>query len=313
VVFIVSDDHHPDVVGAYGNPLIQTPNIDRLASGGIKFTNAYANSPICSASRQSMMTGKYPHATGVSMLFTPFPQQGNVTIAQFLKEKGYTTAIAGKTHFSNFVFSEHKRFEKHTFWRESITAPLIIQGKLKYNAGRESDALAEFVDLVPTVADALGFEQHADFQGKSFLNLLQGNKKEHREEVFAEYLQDDMAMLANKEFRYVFMAGKYDLDIGYETGFGPSGIFQMLYNIKSDPKETTNLAYKPEYAQQLSDMQNRLLDKFSATHPDAAKVPDELTDIGKLVWFCQPRDIGANYQEKPLKFFISDENQMKTK
>ncbi len=499
VVFIVSDDHHPDVLGAYGNDLIQTPNLDRLALGGIKFTNAYANSPICSASRQSMMTGKYPHATGVSMLFTPFPEHGNVTIAQFLKEKGYTTAIVGKTHFSNFVFSElykegrlpnygwdyfidnkeyqdhlkinpareippeiptrksfnayegaawtknadmlpipyydedskgtflanwaadfikknkerpfclwvafnephapfnfpieyagkykpedmplptgsdeddrwvplqfkdlseqerrgiiasyytsveymdknvgivldalrdngleeqtlvvfngdqgyllneHKRFEKHTFWRESITAPLIIQGKSKYNAGRESDALVEFVDLVPTVVDALGFEQHADFQGKSFLNLLQGNTEDHRNEVFAEYLQDDMAMLATKDWKYVFMTGKYDLDIGYETGHGPSGIYHMLYDIQNDPLETTNLAYSSEHAQRLKDMQHRLLSKFITTHPDAHKLPDELSAIGRLVWFCQPRDIGANYKEEPLRFFISKENQL---
>ena len=114
IVFIVSDDHHPEVVGAAGNDIIRTPNIDRLASEGVFFTNAYSNSPICSASRQSMMTGKYPHSTGVNLLFSPFPDDGNITIAEFLREKGYKTALVGKTHFNNWVFSALYKDEQIT-------------------------------------------------------------------------------------------------------------------------------------------------------------------------------------------------------
>ncbi len=105
VIVIVSDDHTTKALGCYGNRIIHTPNLDRLASEGIRFTNAYANAPLCSASRQSLLTGKYPHATGVTLLTTPFRDEGKVTIAEILREKGLKTGIVGKTHFNNYMDS----------------------------------------------------------------------------------------------------------------------------------------------------------------------------------------------------------------
>ena len=100
ILFIIGDDHSAEVLGAYGNPLVRTPNLDRLAGQGIRFTRAYANSPLCSASRQSFLTGRYPHATGVTLLTTSFPEE-NLTVAEHLKAYGYHTAAIGKMHFNN--------------------------------------------------------------------------------------------------------------------------------------------------------------------------------------------------------------------
>lgn len=100
VLFIVGDDHAFTTLGCYGNPKIQTPNLDNLASEGVLFTRAYANAPMCSASRQSMLTGKYPHATGVTLLRTSFPDE-NITMAEHLKTFGFKTGIIGKDHFNN--------------------------------------------------------------------------------------------------------------------------------------------------------------------------------------------------------------------
>src|ERR1035438_7157867 len=65
IVLIVTDDHGVGDVGCYGNPEVKTPNLDRLAASGVRFTQWYSNAPICSASRASIMTGKYSERTGV--------------------------------------------------------------------------------------------------------------------------------------------------------------------------------------------------------------------------------------------------------
>ncbi len=75
-----------------------------MAKQGTRFTSAYANSPICSASRQSLLTGKYPHATGVNLLFTPFNDEQNYTIAEHLKNSDFKTGIIGKTHFNEWIY-----------------------------------------------------------------------------------------------------------------------------------------------------------------------------------------------------------------
>lgn len=100
VVVIIGDDHANHVLGALGNDLIRTPNLDRLSGDGILFSNAFANAPLCSASRQSLLTGKYPHATGVTLLTTSFPENQE-TVADHLKNFGFASAIIGKNHFNN--------------------------------------------------------------------------------------------------------------------------------------------------------------------------------------------------------------------
>lgn len=100
VVVIVGDDHANHVLGSLGNELIRTPHLDQLASEGVLFSNAFANSPLCSASRQSLLTGRYPHATGVTLLTTSFPEE-QVTLADHLKKFDFNTAIIGKNHFNN--------------------------------------------------------------------------------------------------------------------------------------------------------------------------------------------------------------------
>ena len=100
VVDIVGDDHANYTLGSYGNDMIQTPNLDKFADQGVRFVNAYANAPMCSASRQSVQTGQYPHASGVTLLFTSFSEE-KITIADHLNQFGFKSAIIGKNHFNN--------------------------------------------------------------------------------------------------------------------------------------------------------------------------------------------------------------------
>ena len=478
VVVIISDDHAATVAGCYGNPVIRTPNIDRIAATGTRFANAYANAPICSASRQSLLTGKYPHASGVNLLFTPFNDDMNHTVAEHLQAHGIATGMFGKTHWNDWVYwnyweewptygfdtvvtsgdwqawlkrhppdplgggiptrantparndilwqknadmlpvpyrdaesqgtflasraidfmrahgeerfflwlafhephapfsfpveyagkyhpdsvllpggspedarwipeifrdltekqkrgivasyytsveymdknvgmvldeldasglgeqtlvvylsdqgyllNEHRRFEKHTMWAESIKAPLVFSGK-GLSGGTVSEEVVELVDLVPTLCEALGVGTFEGLQGESLLPLLTGSGAHVREYAFAEYLEDNMAMVASRQWKYVFTTGKRDLGLGYATGKGPSGVVHMLYDLERDPRETTNLAYRDEYRTMVDSLQGVMLQRFMETHPMACYVPSGLNTTGKLIWFCEPTDVG---------------------
>lgn len=100
VLMIMSDDHAAYVTGAYGNPLARTPNIDRLAKTGVKFTNAFVNCPMCTPSRQSLLTGRLPHSIEVTQLRTPLPADAR-TLSKVMKDHGYRTGAIGKMHFNS--------------------------------------------------------------------------------------------------------------------------------------------------------------------------------------------------------------------
>ncbi len=102
LILIIADDMAWDDCGAYGHPSIQTPNIDRLAREGMKFTNAFLTTNSCSPSRASIITGKYPHQTDAEQLHWPLPAD-QVTFVEQLKEAGYWTGQAGKWHLGDAV------------------------------------------------------------------------------------------------------------------------------------------------------------------------------------------------------------------
>ena len=100
VLFICADDHAAYMTGCYGANLVRTPNIDRIATAGMRFDRAYCNSPVCTASRASFITGRYPRTVGVTQLRTALPEQ-ETTLAEYLAEVGYRTLCVGKTHFNS--------------------------------------------------------------------------------------------------------------------------------------------------------------------------------------------------------------------
>lgn len=97
IVFVIADDVSWDDIGCYGNPRIHTPNIDRLAKRGVRFTNMYLTASSCSPSRTSILTGRYPHNTGSAELHTPLPNHLPM-LPQALRQQGYFTALLGKWH-----------------------------------------------------------------------------------------------------------------------------------------------------------------------------------------------------------------------
>jgi len=101
VLFITADDLGLQL-GCYGETLIQTPNMDKLAASGVQFEIAYVAQASCSPSRSAMFTGLHTHSTGQYGLtnagFALHPELRNKTIPNLLKPAGYRTGIIGKLH-----------------------------------------------------------------------------------------------------------------------------------------------------------------------------------------------------------------------
>ncbi len=111
VLFIAVDDLRPEM-GCYGNTVVKTPNIDRLAARGIVFTHAYCQQAVCSPSRSSLLTGRRPDATKVWDLQTHFrvALPDAVTLPQYFKANGYYAAALSKIY--------HHGFEDGRSWSE---------------------------------------------------------------------------------------------------------------------------------------------------------------------------------------------------
>ncbi|QEH35831.1 Arylsulfatase [Aquisphaera giovannonii] len=108
ILWICADDYAPYVSGTYGNPLARTPNLDRLAAGGIRFDRAYCTCPLSTPSRMSFLTGRYPRSVGVTLTPTPLPPD-EVTIGRLLGTAGYETLALGKTHYYEPLAREFER------------------------------------------------------------------------------------------------------------------------------------------------------------------------------------------------------------
>lgn len=120
IVFILADDLGYGDVGCYGGPDIKTPNIDRLAKEGLRFTDFYANGPVCTPTRCGLMTGRYQQRIGglewaiypgVKRLGLPPAEK---TIARLVKDAGYRTALSGKWHLG---YTEDRAPNHHGFER----------------------------------------------------------------------------------------------------------------------------------------------------------------------------------------------------
>jgi len=105
IIFIYADDLGYGDPGCYGNKDIKTPNLDRMAAEGLRFTNFYSCSPVCSPSRAGLLTGRYQVRSGITEVLFPNSSGGidssEITIAELLKGKGYVTGIIGKWHLGH--------------------------------------------------------------------------------------------------------------------------------------------------------------------------------------------------------------------
>lgn len=187
IVVILADDLGYGDLSCYGATKISTPVIDQLAAEGMKFTNAYVSSSLCSPSRYSIMTGRYPWRTclefGVLKNYEqPLIEQGRTTLASMLKENGYYTACVGKWHLG-------------LDWQLNDNAPANPEQTV-FNSWE--DNLQQFIDFSKPVTGGpveLGFDY---FFGMSGSNNMQP----------WVYIENDSVLQAPSEYQkpYDFIA-----------------------------------------------------------------------------------------------------------
>lgn len=479
VLLIVGDDHRDSVMGAYGDKLAQTPNLDRLAAEGVRFDRAYANCPMCTPSRQSFLTGRYPHAVGVTLLGHTLDDDRSYTLAERLRDAGYRTGAFGKMHFNSkllhgfevhrrpedfhaehgkrpadrplpagvevlppwrpfkdharvwlngrclpvgryddempaswyvagaiefmkqhrnepffvqvgfhqphspfqfpveyqgrfepadmvvppigpedvpqipkifadlaipdkqgikaayytavayldqkcgellkavdelglkddtlviylgdhgYHLGEHGRFEKHCFYENAVRAPLLVRLPSRIPGGRSSNALVEFVDIVPTVLDYLDVtaERNAapprDLHGLSLRPLIEDKSSGIRDAVFSEYQPTNEAMIRTHRYKLIYRTpGPVASWMGYEPLMPSEGRVVKLFDVHEDPEEFRNLAGDPDHAQIVKDLLGRLADWYRRTTPEASTgspPPDHSSPEARLDWAIPPR------------------------
>ena len=144
IVLILADDLGINDLGCYGRKEHATPNLDRLASEGVRFTSAYCAQPICSPSRAALLTGKCParlHLTNFLPGRADAPSQKlkqpiiegqlpleEVTLAELLRGEGYATACIGKWHLGGPGFGPAEQGFDFTFAGQAKTEPSATEG-----------------------------------------------------------------------------------------------------------------------------------------------------------------------------------------
>ena len=97
IIFYITDDISYNDIGCYGNDFVKTPHIDQMAAEGLAFENAYLTTSSCSPTRNSIITGRYPHNTGAPELHTDLPEN-QVMFPELMRNAGYYTVLSGKNH-----------------------------------------------------------------------------------------------------------------------------------------------------------------------------------------------------------------------
>jgi arylsulfatase A-like enzyme len=191
IILIVADDLGWMDLSCYGSTFYETPNLDRLAANGVRFTNNYAASPVCSPTRASIMTGKYPTKTGVTDWIKGRQENGKAlpyekliapatawqlaleetTIAEYAKANNYKTFLAGKWHLG----------EEEKYWPDYQGFEINIGGWSKGSpTGRMNDSAGGFFTPYknPKLSDGPAGEYLTDRLTNECISFIKNNNKE---------------------------------------------------------------------------------------------------------------------------------------
>ena len=129
ILFLFSDQFNARCLSSAGHPDVQTPNLDRLANEGFRFENAYTQSPICTPSRVSFLSGLYPSTHGYYGLYGREPDQSMTSMFAYFQEQGYRTGALGKLHTPRYWIEQDCQF----VYDEFVEYPKYLEGAGLYD------------------------------------------------------------------------------------------------------------------------------------------------------------------------------------
>jgi choline-sulfatase len=181
-----------------------------------------------------------------------------------------------------YMLGQHGRFEKHCSYEPAVRAPLIFRLPSGDRGGRHSDALVEFIDIVPTILERCGIATPNTVQGRSLAAIINRDVTRHREHVVVEYSENEEAMIRDDRYKLVHITGRRQREDGYATVEPLNHRVIELFDEQSDPDELSNLADNPEHAGRVEAFLHQLADHLrrTARRPELLpKTEDMLTFI----------------------------------
>ncbi|MBI3974368.1 MAG: sulfatase-like hydrolase/transferase [Chloroflexi bacterium] len=280
ILFIISDQHNPKYLGHAGHPVVKTPNLDRLAAEGVRFTTAITQNPICTPSRMSFFSGQYCHNHGYYGLNGPNPN-GLPTVLGHFRCGGYRTGAIGKVHCPEYwieddceVFKEacaefsvggapqytaYLRSRGLVVDRDDMHLPEHPDGPQALD-GRVSrlsyEDAVEAVDFAPTLCALAGLDPLQTADGRDISHLLRGEPGDVHRIGVTEFAWSKSVRKGT--YRYVYYPREMFAG-DYPDGFGE------LYDLERDPWEMDNLWFQAEYAPVVRELQSELFDWLVTT------------------------------------------------
>ena len=186
-----------------------------------------------------------------------------------------------------YCLGQHGRFEKHCGYDPAMHVPLIIRYPGRVRQGVVND-MTEHIDVAPTILDLLGADPMPVQHGRSLRPYLEAREIAPRDHIFSQYLENEEVFLRTGRWKYIYCSGRRKRTDGYLIDNPTPGRYQRLYDLKADPGEFTDIA--PRNPKVVTQLQDLILKRYRATHPDAANEAKTSTREEAMEFYIRPRD-----------------------
>jgi len=258
MLFILTDDQSQRDMGAYGNKVLSTPNMDKIALEGMMFDNAFTSTAMCVPSRATLLTGLYPMRHGAEANHAPI-KKGISSVSKYLGNLGYRVGLIGKTHINpidSFDFDYVKRLQDFA-WDSTLTKNEMLSAMKILNKGREPfvlficisnphtpwpsewDKTPEEVELPPHLLDEpktrltmSRYYSHVEIADRKVGEAISAAKELN--------LYDEMLVFLSSDHGAEFVHSKYTL---YDEGLRVPFVARWPGHIKSNSRSSAMIEF----------------------------------------------------------------------